>query len=192
MILSFDDALDGPLEWRDEISGLAAEIERSDLLEIGTVEASGELRAVDGGFLLDGSLEYDQSLACARCLEPALERIVETFEVFLVRRAPRIGDGAQRGDGSDRNPDHEEYDDELELEADDLSVVAVQGDEVDTRDFVVEQVVLNLPTRALCRKDCAGLCPTCGADRNRVACGCEPAGDPRWGALAALRAPSEH
>ena len=49
--------------------------------------------------------------------------------------------------------------------------------------------MLLLPTHPLCREDCAGLCPRCGADRNRVACGCAAGEtDPRWAALAAFKA----
>ena len=51
-----------------------------------------------------------------------------------------------------------------------------------------EAVVLALPLAPLCRPDCAGLCPTCGADLNAGECSC-PRGevDPRWAALDALR-----
>ena len=54
-------------------------------------------------------------------------------------------------------------------------------------DVVREQVLLTLPGRALCREDCKGLCPHCGADRNAGDCGCgETAVDPRWHALAGI------
>ena len=46
----------------------------------------------------------------------------------------------------------------------------------------------NLPLAPLCRPDCAGLCPSCGADRNEGPCGCVPAAaNGRWAALDALR-----
>jgi uncharacterized protein len=54
-------------------------------------------------------------------------------------------------------------------------------------DAVREQVLLGLPGRALCRQECKGLCPKCGANRNQVDCGCDEAPtDPRWNALAGL------
>lgn len=46
-----------------------------------------------------------------------------------------------------------------------------------------------LPTKVLCRPGCRGLCPRCGADRNRTPCACrddEP--DPRLAVLASWRA----
>ena len=44
-----------------------------------------------------------------------------------------------------------------------------------------------LPAMILCRQACAGLCATCGVDRNIVACDCAQAPtDSRWDALRAL------
>ena len=51
-------------------------------------------------------------------------------------------------------------------------------------------VLLEVPIKNLCREDCRGLCPGCGADRNAADCGCEPSRkDPRWNALGGLRFP---
>lgn len=47
-----------------------------------------------------------------------------------------------------------------------------------------ELMYLELPSKLLCREDCKGLCPKCGADLNYTSCGCvvkEP--DPRWAVL---------
>jgi uncharacterized protein len=52
-----------------------------------------------------------------------------------------------------------------------------------TRDAIAEAV----PATFLCRDDCAGLCPTCGANRNEADCGCVVhETDPRWDALREL------
>jgi uncharacterized protein len=51
-----------------------------------------------------------------------------------------------------------------------------------------EWISLALPVKPLCREDCAGLCPRCGADRNETACGCtETVRSSPFAALAALR-----
>jgi len=44
------------------------------------------------------------------------------------------------------------------------------------------------PQKPLCRPDCVGLCPSCGADLNVLSCGCTPTFDERWGVLAGLDA----
>jgi uncharacterized protein len=35
-----------------------------------------------------------------------------------------------------------------------------------------EEIILALPVRRLCQKDCKGLCPHCGADLNQSECKC--------------------
>ncbi len=80
--------------------------------------------------------------------------------------------------------------DESELSEDDLDTVVVGEEVLDTAPIVLEQLQLNIPMRALCRPDCRGLCPRCGADLNERGGECSCAGsepDPRWAALASLK-----
>lgn len=176
MRLTLEEALESPLSWQEELVVPLEEFERSDLLEMSPIGTQGELRAVEGGYLLTGKVEYRQSFACTRCLEPAAEDVRTSFEVFLV---PGDTDSADE-DSADAEA--------LELDADDLNVTSVVGGVIDTADFALEQVMLFLPEKALCRQDCKGLCPRCGENRNdEGACVCEPVGDPRWGALAGLK-----
>ena len=58
---------------------------------------------------------------------------------------------------------------------------------LDLEPLARDAVLLELPLAPLCAEDCAGLCPTCGANRNTETCDCAPAVDPRWAALDALR-----
>ena len=60
--------------------------------------------------------------------------------------------------------------------ADDLSVypVAESSRAVDVKAAIREELALAVPGFALCREDCAGLCPRCGADLNAGKCSCEP------------------
>ena len=46
------------------------------------------------------------------------------------------------------------------------------GDNVDLRFAIREQWLLEVPAFVLCRPDCKGLCPTCGANLNQGACSC--------------------
>ncbi|MDE3130693.1 MAG: DUF177 domain-containing protein [Acidobacteriota bacterium] len=52
-----------------------------------------------------------------------------------------------------------------------------------------DALALSLPRAILCRADCAGLCPTCGANLNTADPGHhhEPAPDPRWAKLSEVR-----
>jgi uncharacterized protein len=65
----------------------------------------------------------------------------------------------------------------------------IEHDQIDLAPVVREVVQIDLPVVPVCRPDCAGLCPTCGVDRNLEPCQCADEGrDDRWDALEALRA----
>ena len=56
--------------------------------------------------------------------------------------------------------------------------------ELRKKGFVVEGFAESLPATILCRDDCAGLCPTCGANRNTTSCDCaQTDSDSRWDRL---------
>jgi uncharacterized protein len=74
---------------------------------------------------------------------------------------------------------------------DDEDAYPLVHEEVDLADLVRDAIVLELPLAPLCREECVGLCPGCGADRNDGACECQPAPDPRWDTLDALRVPDQ-
>ena len=59
---------------------------------------------------------------------------------------------------------------------------------LDLRPAVREEWLLAAPAFVLCREDCKGLCPRCGADLNEGPCSCTKTEiDPRWASLAALK-----
>ena len=61
-------------------------------------------------------------------------------------------------------------------------------DFVDLTGNIREDIILELPQRALCVQDCKGLCPSCGKNWNEGACRCDPSkGDLRWHALDQLK-----
>ena len=59
---------------------------------------------------------------------------------------------------------------------------------LDLKEAVRQYYLLAVPMKALCKKDCAGLCQTCGKNFNLGKCDC-PADntDPRWSKLAELK-----
>ncbi len=131
------------------------------------VYARMEISEASPGHWLKGRLAMSGTLRCARCLKPVAWSAEEDVAVRLMPReaAPR--------------------DEELELTADDLDVRFVGDNELDLMDVAVEQTLLAMPMRVLCRESCAGVCPTCGADLNEEgACSCQREIDPRWAALA--------
>jgi len=107
---------------------------------------------------------------CARCIEPV--EIPLSAEFDLIFRPA----GADAG-GPERS-----------ITASETEIGYYQGDGLLLEDVLREQVLLSLPVRTLCKPDCMGLCPRCGANRNNQPCSCdEGQADPRWEALTGLR-----
>ena len=52
---------------------------------------------------------------------------------------------------------------------------AYEGETILLDRMLLDILYLNLPIAPVCKTDCKGLCPVCGADRNIVDCGCERA-----------------
>ncbi|SHM09090.1 uncharacterized protein SAMN05660826_00201 [Caldanaerovirga acetigignens] len=70
---------------------------------------------------------------------------------------------------------------------DEDEVFLIQEDTIDLSTPVVNEIILNLPSKILCSPDCRGLCPYCGADLNLGECGCrKPNVDPRLRVLEKL------
>ena len=139
------------------------------------VRLKGEVRPRNGYFTVAGNCRVEGSVTCSRCLEPVPWEVDESFSVDY--RAPATAP----------------LDAEVGLEADDLDVVFLESDMLDLAELAAEQILLSLPMRVVCDESCAGLCPRCGANRNRDgACTCEPEVDPRWQALTGLVADKDH
>jgi DUF177 domain-containing protein len=74
-------------------------------------------------------------------------------------------------------------------ETDELSSPYLDGGLLDLRRWSRDAFALALPAKLLCRPDCAGLCPICGADLNVAGPDHhhERQPDPRWAKLSELR-----
>jgi uncharacterized protein len=146
---------------RDEVSGVGPV----------HIEARAE-KAGDGEYDVDGDVQFIADFNCSRCLEPYPFANTSSFHV---RFRPRPA----------ASPENEE----VEItEPEELDVEFYTEREVALRDLALEQVQLSIPMKPLCDENCFGLCPNCGANRNRESCRCEESlSDERWGALAGIR-----
>lgn len=113
------------------------------------------LTLVGRTLIAEGSLSAAGEGQCDRCTEPVSVRIDREFRTVLI--PAETGTAQTRGKGL-----HEE----------DLDIGYYDGAGVEVNDIFWEQVALALPVKVLCREECRGVCPRCGADRNRVACDC--------------------
>ncbi len=132
------------------------------------VRATAEL--VEGHIRIDGSLHTRLELVCARCLETVLEEVSRDFDLYY---RPMVSIAREE---------------EVHLKTDDTEIGFFEGDGLFLADVLAEQVILTLPMKVICRSDCRGLCPHCGANLNSEECRCEThAGDPRMAPLARLK-----
>jgi len=70
-------------------------------------------------------------------------------------------------------------------EQEDENVITLEeGDVLDIRDVVINNIYLALPLKILCKEDCKGLCQDCGSNLNNGPCDCKfEEIDPRFSAL---------
>ncbi|MBI2795964.1 MAG: DUF177 domain-containing protein [Gemmatimonadetes bacterium] len=126
------------------------------------VRVTGRLQSAGvGRFYFSGQVSGSVSGECRRCLAPVSAAVSEETHVFFADA------------GADETDDPDVY------------VLDPRNPELDLRPAMREQWLLAVPAWHLCRDDCKGLCPTCGADLNAGPCDCTPAADPRWAALRA-------
>lgn len=106
---------------------------------------------------VDGHVGTSVQLACSRCLEKFVLPLQRRFALRFSREIPA---DLHTGGG------------EVELTAEAIGLIYFKGEEIQLKDTIQEQVVLALPFKPLCREDCKGLCPQCGADLNTAPCAC--------------------
>jgi uncharacterized protein len=119
------------------------------------------LESVVEGVLVTGTVTAPLAGECSRCLDPISDEItVELTELYAY---------------PDSTTDETTEDDEVSRLVDDV---------VELEPVVRDAIVLALPQAPLCREDCRGLCPECGAkwadlkpDHRHETI------DPRWAAL---------
>ncbi len=74
---------------------------------------------------------------------------------------------------------------ELNDEDNDEYILA-EGMNLDIEQLTLEDILLSLPTKILCKEECKGMCSRCGKNLNEGECDCEKEIDPRLEALRQL------
>ncbi len=170
MLIQLEQIGEEPFHWEESPSISVDSLGRSELVGVGGVSWSGRVVRDLAGYRLEARLSYQQTLTCTRCLAPVTRPVEDEIELAIEASAsePMLG--------------------EHELRSSDFKTLFLEGDELDTTPILMEQLQLNIPMKPLCREDCAGLCPQCGADRNQAPCACAGSDvDPRWQALERFR-----
>ncbi len=137
-----------------------------EVIEVdGPIAVSLVITNTGDGLLVTGDLTLPAKLRCSRCLKPfgvELEAMVE--EKIPVEPS---------------NWEEEEFDWEAQP--------VLDGTELDLTSLVKETLLVSIPMKTVCREDCPGICPTCGADLATEGCACPSADvDIRLAPLAEL------
>ena len=133
------------------------------------VQGQVELLRTDRSILVRGTLETKIRAMCSRCLSPfdhplRLRLEEEFFPVVDVVSGVLLP--VAEGTGA--------------FTIDESHIL-------DLSEAVRQYVLLAAPMKPLCRKDCSGLCPSCGRNLNQGPCGCLAGSpDPRWSQLEKL------
>jgi uncharacterized protein len=131
------------------------------------------LESVMEGVLVTGTADGPLRGECVRCLEPLEQEFTADFQELFSYPDLDLVTRRQPADAVDE----EEDEDRLFL----------QDDLFDLEPVLRDAVVLSLPLQPVCREDCPGLCPECGAplaedpDHHH-----DDAVDIRWAALRGL------
>lgn len=114
-----------------------------------------ELTNTGEGIVLAGSVSCQATTACTRCLKPVEIDVEGEAEGYYLLEPAQEAEGYAQ---------------------DEFECVSPEGT-FDITDALHAALVYATPFVILCKEDCAGLCPTCGADLNEGPCDCEVAAE---------------
>lgn len=144
----------GPVVTDGQLTADDPQLEGVELRLVAPVEVTGRVQATDEGeFLWRGTISARVAGECRRCLAPVEQDVTVDADVLF-----------------STDPDA----------ADDPSVypLAASATHLELGEAIREELALAVPVFPLCREDCAGLCPGCGADLNAGPCGCAASAEP--------------
>jgi uncharacterized protein len=145
-------------------------LEDDRVVLVGPARVSGLIKRGDNQVLVDGEFSVVVQIECDRCLKPVELQISNDFRLeYVTAQTYQALEAA-------------------ELAQEDLALSIFDGEFIDVDDLVREQVLLAVPTHAICQEQCMGFCPVCGANKNITDCNCNATEiDPRWSGLKDLR-----
>ena len=128
----------------------------ADFRQAAPLKVDGVAELVDSEMRIRGHLETSLELLCDRCLAPVVIPVEQDFDLFY-RPVSSIA-----------------REEEVELPEEELDIGFYSADGIQLAEVLAEQVILSVPMKVVCRVDCRGFCPDCGANLNVVKCGCQP------------------
>ena len=120
--------------------------------------------------LIRGELDVTISVPCDRCLT----EVLTTLHLVIDKKFP-IEHGKEAQPVSESEEDEDDQLEQLEY---------MNGCQLDADRLVYGEILFAWPVKVLCKEDCRGICPKCGANLNETNCSCDKtAPDPRMAAF---------
>jgi uncharacterized protein len=147
-------------------------IDQSDCALTDCVRICGKLTKIDQEVCFSGYVEAPLMVTCTRCLELFPLQVKNKVQAHFVPREKQSSPGS-----------------EVEISETDIEKEIYEEDRIDLHGSIRDQILLEVPLILLCQKNCKGICPECGSDRNSDPCKCENDGgiDPRFAVLQKLK-----
>ena len=126
-----------------------------------TIQVHVHTSIVKKTVLIVGTAKTKIKVPCSRCLAPFDLDIATDFSTTAMPEwaSPVITDTMN----------------DVELNGDDIDVISYDGDSIDLREEIAQQIIMSLPAKPVCRPSCKGLCNHCGIDLNQSGCQCSTA-----------------
>lgn len=114
---------------------------------------------------LKARVRTEAQFRCDRCLEEFTRELENSYKMFYAYSEVES----------------------LKHEPEEVTVLTPETSSIDISEDVRQFLLLAVPLKLLCREECKGLCPDCGANLNQGPCGCaKEEVDPRWKSLRRL------
>ena len=110
------------------------------------VEVRGRIANHAGAVVLNMQIDFSLLVTCDRCLKESVRAFSYQTEHLVVRF--------------------------LNDEENEENYIIAKAESIDIAEIAVADLLLELPSKMLCKEDCKGLCPVCGCDRNITDCNC--------------------
>lgn len=134
---------------------------------VGSILLNCEMDKSSSQIILNCSLQITVKQVCDRCTVE-FEDVIETDfkNIYFLT-------GHKMNNGEDESG---------------IYYLSSNDDKIDLSDDTIENVLLVIPMKVLCKEDCKGLCSICGINKNKEECNCiSDTSNPVWEKLLKLK-----
>jgi len=123
-----------------------------DIIDITSpVDVKGKMYVIDNKLYIHLTIKADMQVNCSRCLESFTYPFKSSVNAEFVHE--------NLSDHQDDEPDED--------------IIYYKESTVDLDELIKENIIMNIPMKLVCDKNCQGLCSNCGVKLKENSCDCE-------------------